>query len=311
LTFATLGVTHKLHHIKDEENLTKLSFTTSGSGMILSFHPIIEAHRNIICAGRPPDEGDLRAIRQADAVILPQGCSETLYRMACKNCPRVFPNLDIRFDYPGKGGQIRLFRRLGIAHPMTRTYAELDAFRRDAAPVDYPAVVKLDWGGQGETVFRVDDPGDLDAALRRVAAYETSGQKGFLIQQYIPCGQRSLRVAVIGSRMMSYWRSQPAAERFGTSVAGGAVIDPHADPELQAAGREVVLDFCRRTGLQLAGFDFIFYEKDHRDGPREPLMLEINYFFGRTGLGGSDGYYNLFEEEVDKWLATAGMDRTT
>jgi ribosomal protein S6--L-glutamate ligase len=38
-------------------------------------------------------------------------------------------------------------------------------------------------------------------------------------------------------------------------------------------------------------------------------MLEINYFFGRTGLGGSDGYYRLFEAEVDKWLAAAGLNR--
>lgn len=277
--------------------------------MIVSFHPIIEAHRNIICAGRPPDDDDLQAIRRAEAVILPQGCSEALYRLARRHCSHVFPNLDVRFDYPGKSGQIQLFRRLGVAHPMTRTYSSLDAFDRDGASVDYPAVVKLDWGGQGETVFRVDHSRDLEDALQQVEAYESSGQKGFLIQQYIPCGQRALRVVVIGSRIMSYWRRQPAAERFGTSVAGGAVIDRHADPELQAAGRDVVRDFCGRIGLQLAGFDFIFDEKDHHGGSREPLMLEINYFFGRTGLGGSEGYYRLFEAEVDQWLTAAGLNR--
>jgi ribosomal protein S6--L-glutamate ligase len=277
--------------------------------MILSFHPIIETDQNIICAGRLPDDNDLQAIRRADAVILPQGCSEALYRMARNSCSRVFPNLDVRFDYPGKGGQISLFRRLGIVHPMTRTYADLHDYRRDAAPMDYPAVVKLDWGGQGETVFRVDDPEELDSALMRVAAYESSGQKGFLIQEYITCGQRSLRAAVIGSSILSYWRRQPAAERFGTSVAGGAVIDRNADPDLQAAAREVVREFCGRTGLQLAGFDFIFDEKDHPGGSINPLMLEINYFFGRSGLGGSEAYYRLFETEVDQWLAAAGLNR--
>lgn len=278
--------------------------------MILSFHPIIEAHRNIICAGRPPDDDDLQAIRQSDAVILPQGCSEALYRMARRHCSNVFPNLDVRFDYPGKGGQIRLFRRLGTAHPRTRIYSSLDAFHRDAASMDYPAVVKLDWGGQGETVFRVDHPQALDQVLQQVAAYESSGQKGFLIQEYIPCGQRALRVAVIGTRILSYWRRQPAAERFGTSVAGGAVIDHHDGPEMQAAAREVVQGFCDRTGLQLAGFDFIFSEQGRHGGSGEPLMLEINYFFGRTGLGGSEGYYRLFAAEVDKWLAAAGLSRS-
>jgi ribosomal protein S6--L-glutamate ligase len=277
--------------------------------MILSFHPIIEAHRNIICAGRLPDNGDLLAIRQAEAVILPQGCSEVLYRMAKRHCARVFPNLDVRFDFPGKSGQIQLFRRLGVTHPETRTYSGLDAFRRGASPVDFPVVVKLDWGGQGETVFRVNRSGELEEVLERVAAYESSGQKGFLIQHYIPCGQRALRVVVIGSRIRSYWRLQPASDRFGTSVAGGAIVDHHADPGLQSAARDVVRSFCDRTGLQLAGFDFIFNDQDHRAGATEPLMLEINYFFGRTGLGGSDGYYRLFEAEVDKWLAAAGLNR--
>ena len=90
--------------------------------MILSFHPIIEAHENIICAGRLPDDSDLSAIKRADAVILPQGCSEVLYRMARLNCPHVFPNLDVRFDFPGKRGQIQLFRKLGIEHPRTEIF---------------------------------------------------------------------------------------------------------------------------------------------------------------------------------------------
>jgi ribosomal protein S6--L-glutamate ligase len=275
--------------------------------MILSFHPIIEADRNIICAGRPPGEDDLQAIRQAAAVILPQGCSEALYRMARRHCARVFPNLDVRFDYTGKSGQIRLFERLGIAHPETRTYSDLDAFGRDADPVEYPAVVKLDWGGQGETVFTVNQERELEAVLGRVAAYESSGQKGFLLQRYIPCGRRALRVVVIGTQSRSYWRVQPSAGGFGTSVAGGAVIDYHADPELQSAAREVVRDFCSRTGLELAGFDFIFSEQGGAGETAEPLMLEINYFFGRTGLGGSEGYYRMLEAAVDQWLAAAGL----
>jgi ribosomal protein S6--L-glutamate ligase len=276
--------------------------------MILSFHPIIEADRNIICAGRQPDDNDLQAIRRADAVILPQGCSEALYRMARRNCFRVFPNLDVRFDYPGKSGQICLFRRLGVAHPGTRIYSGLDAFSRDTAPVEYPAVVKLDWGGQGETVFRVNDARDLDEALHRVAAYESSGQKGFLIQQYIPCGRRALRVVIVGTRILSYWRQQPETRQFGTSVAGGAIIDHHANPEMQKAARNVVRDFSIQTDLQLAGFDFIFSNQSRFAGAGEPLMLEINYFFGRTGLGGSESYYHLFETEVKKWLTAVEVN---
>ncbi len=275
--------------------------------MILSFHPIIEADRNIIVAGRQPDENDLDAIRQADAVILSQGCSENLYRMARRNCDHVFPNLDVRFDYPGKSGQIDLFSKLGIAHPRTRSYPSLAAFHQHPVPVEFPAVVKLDWGGQGETVFKVTGSRELDAALQRAAAFELSGQRGFLVQEYIPCGQRALRVVVIGTRILSYWRLQRGAGQFGTSVAHGAAIDHGADPDFQAAARTIVQDFCKQTGLQLAGIDFIFDEHDRDAGAIEPLMLEINYYFGRTGLGGSDAYYQMLADEVDKWLTASGV----
>jgi ribosomal protein S6--L-glutamate ligase len=274
--------------------------------MILSYHPIIEADRNIICAGRAPAAADLSAIRQADAVILPQGCSEALYRMARANCPRVFPNLDVRFDHPGKRGQIQLFAQLDIAHPPTRSYPCVAAFHQAHDPIEYPVVIKLDWGGQGDTVFKADHREDLDQALRQAAASEASGQCGFLVQQYIPCGQSSLRVVAIGARLISYWRRQETPGRFGTSVAGGARIDHEADPGRQAAGRLVTADFCRRTGLQLAGFDFIFRADDPRPAP---LMLEINYYFGRSGLGGSQAYYRLLAEEVDAWLAGLGLGR--
>ena len=46
--------------------------------MIVSFHPLFEADKNIICAGREPGADDLAAIKAAEAVILPQGCRQSL-----------------------------------------------------------------------------------------------------------------------------------------------------------------------------------------------------------------------------------------
>jgi ribosomal protein S6--L-glutamate ligase len=31
-------------------------------------------------------------------------------------------------------------------------------------------------------------------------------------------------------------------------------------------------------------------------------MLEINYFFGRRGLGGSDAYYKVLKREIQNWI---------
>lgn len=272
--------------------------------MILSFHPIIEADKNIICAGRLPDGNDLAAIKQADAVILPQGCTEDLYRMARQNCPHVFPNLDIRFDFPGKRGQIELFRHHGVNHPRTQMYDSVASFHQSSQMTVFPKVVKLDWGGQGETVFKVGNPTELDDVLKQVKSYESTGQKGFLVQEFIPHGGRSLRVVVIGSLLISYWRLQSADKDFGTSVTDGATIDHDAHPILQKSARNAARQLCVRTGLQLAGLDYIFNENGGTAESSQPLILEINYYFGRTGLGGSGRYYEILSQEVDAWLST-------
>jgi ribosomal protein S6--L-glutamate ligase len=107
---------------------------------------------------------------------------------------------------------------------------------------------------------------------------------------------------VVGRRRIAYWRIQPDPDRFGASLAAGGRMDTDADPHLQAAARHVVDDLCRRTGLQLAGFDLFFDTRSLSQGRIEPLMLEINYFFGRAGLGGSEGYYRILEAEVSAWL---------
>ncbi len=278
--------------------------------MILSYHPIIEGDENIICAGRAPDEGDRAAIARAAAVILPQGCGAALYNLARANCPHVFPNLDIRFSYPGKRGQITLFRELGVAHPPTELFGSLAEFDPHACAIRLPAVIKLDWGGEGQTVFRVCDPAALAAALARVGACESTGQGGFLAQQLIAGQHRSLRVTAIGARRIAYWRIQTAPERFGTSVAAGARIDHEADPHLQAAAVAVVDQFCRQTGLQLAGFDFLFDSQALQAGRVQPLLLEINYFFGRRGLGGSEAYYRVLRAEIDHWLLGLGLKQS-
>lgn len=273
--------------------------------MIISFHPLFEADRNIICAGREPGADDLAAIKSATAVVLPQGCRQSLYEMAVDNCRHVFPNYDTRFGFPGKIGQIRLFQTNGTAHPHAETYTSLDDFRRQhgEAPKDIaselPCVFKFDWGGEGETVYLINSREDLQDALKRAADFEHSGHKGFLLQEYVPTGGRTLRVSVIGRTLISYWRIQQNSDGFMSSVSRGARIDATLEPERQMVAKVFVKNLCTKTGINLAGFDVIFapvrkYIK--------PLMLEINYFFGRRGLGGSEAYYEILKREIKNWL---------
>jgi ribosomal protein S6--L-glutamate ligase len=274
--------------------------------MIVSFHPLFEADKNILCAGRQPNGEDLAAIKAAKAVVLGQGCYQSLYEMARANCPNVFPNYDAKFKYPGKTGQIKLFREINAKHPSSEIYSNIASFPKryrqnpEQLPSGYPIVFKLDWGGGGDTVYLVNSAEQLQKILKIAAGFEKSGQAGFLLQEYIASGNKTLRVVVIGNRFISYWRVQQNIGDFYTNLSKGAVIDSEAEPGLQHKAVAVVKELCQKTGINLAGLDVLFSSEDE-DPP--PLLLEINYFFGRKGLGGSEAYYKILQKEIQAWLA--------
>lgn len=273
--------------------------------MILSFHPCFEADKNIICAGRKPDSGDLAAIKSAHAVILPQGCYKSMYYMARDNCAHVFPNYDARFKYPDKIGQIRLFQKKKVSHPKTVIFRNADSFinhcgKSSARPsFDFPFVFKFDWGGEGENVYLIKSAEDLQEVLQKAVTYERTGQEGFLIQEYIPSQNRSLRVVVINRKIITYWRVLKNREGFCSNLSQGAVIDFDSDPDLQELAAFSVKNFCKQAKINLAGIDILFSSELQI---KEPLFLEINYFFGRQGLGGSEKYYELLIPEIRSWI---------
>ncbi|MFP3980547.1 MAG: RimK family alpha-L-glutamate ligase [Desulfobacterales bacterium] len=273
--------------------------------MILSFHPCYIGDENRLCAGRDPDEQDRARMRAARAVILPQGCRRSLFEAAAANCARVFPDYRARFAWPDKTGQIRLFRHCGLPHPETAVFDTLAQYRdcqpRGELPAgfDPPFVFKYNGAGEGDNVWRVDHLQAFQRLLSMSEQWESTGQYGFLIQEYIETGGRCLRVAVIGDTLVSYWRIQQTPGNFRTAAALGADIDHLAFPELQAAGKQQVRRLCAHTGINLAGVDLIFSETHPGRGP---LMLEINYFFGRRGLGGSERFYEMLCREIDRWI---------
>jgi len=278
--------------------------------MILSYHPCFEADKNRLCAGRKPGTDDLAAILAADAVILPQGCYESLYTMARNNCKHVFPNFDAKFKYKGKIGQTRLFQNINAAHPKTEIHLNMDAFSKyygsspEKPSFDFPFVFKFDWGGDGDHVYLIQSVENFSNVLEIARKYETSGQKGFIIQEYIPANNRSLRVVVIGRTIVSYWRIQRNTDHFLSNVAKGAMIDYDSDHDLQKTAITSVKNFCSQTRINLAGFDILFSSKKK---VKTPLFLEINYFFGRQGLGGSANFYDILTKEIMKWIENLGL----
>lgn len=280
--------------------------------MILSYHPCFVGDENRLCAGRQPDQSDHEIIARADAVILPQGTPRRLYEIARENCPHVFPNYDARFHYPGKSGQIQLFRKNGAPHPPTLIFRNVSEYPahgetpRLPTGLSHPCIFKFDWGGEGENIIFIQTPEDLASALETAEKYEKTGQRGFLLQSYIPSTSRSLRVVIIEQKMISYWKVQENPDSVCAGVTKGAIIDPDSDPDLQQTGIEMVETLCRQTEINLAGFDLLFPEGNHN---RQPLFLEINYFFGRKGLGGSERFYRGLTHEILNWIDRNGLPR--
>lgn len=279
--------------------------------MILSFHPCYVAHENRLCAGRNPDETDLQLMRSAEAVILPQGCRRTLFEAARQSCTRIFPDYTARFAWPDKTGQSRMFLHFQAPHPKTAVFdslADLDYKCKSdpsLAGFDFPFVFKYNGPGEGANVWLVKEPQTFFRLLNQAAAWEKTGQYGFVLQQYIQTQGRSLRVAVIGNTIVSYWRIQQFSESFHASAAHGARLDHTAFAGRRAAAEKQVRRFCTQAGINLAGFDLIFSETHPED--KRGLFLEVNYFFGRRGLGGSEKFYSLLCAEIDNWLKQTGL----
>ena len=278
--------------------------------MILSFHPMIEGNVNRLCAGRDPGPEDLATMEKATAILLPQGCRETLYQAARQRCPLVFPNYDARFDYPGKSGQIKLFREYGLMHPESLAFADSADFRQQFPTLDElritpPLMVKRNWGGEGQGVFPAPDLPALERVLDMLKRTESGSQNGFLIQQFISTRSRVLRVAVIGRLFKTYWRVMaPSAEpciKAGLSLGGR--LDFNSDPDLMQAAEAAASRLCRATGINLAAFDILFTNDKEVAPPETPIFLEINYFFGRRGIGGSEALYALLRKAICDWLA--------
>ncbi|MBF0118317.1 MAG: ATP-grasp domain-containing protein [Desulfobacterales bacterium] len=266
--------------------------------MILSFHTCFEADDNRICAGRDPNEDDITAIKKAHAVILPQGCRESLYVAAKKNCANVFPNYDMRFAYKGKLGQTKLFQELNINHPKTKIFPDINSLNIDSH-MDFPFVLKFDWGGEGDGVFFINSKEDWELAFKRIITFEKEGRHGFLIQEFIPEGNSSVRVVVIGGAFFSYFRVQKNKDCYYSNISKGGYIDFDYNPALQDQCISLAQMFCSKTGINLAGFDFIFSSEFS-----PPFFLEINYFFGRQGLGGGETFYKILNSEINNWIKT-------
>ncbi len=274
--------------------------------MIASLHPCISKDINILCAGRLLTERERNRLKKARAVIVPQGVTAEVYRDCRRLVPQVFPNYDLRFPLEGKVGDNLLFQYHQVPHPKTIILESQEALFENYPDLDvlptllsgYPLVLKADSGGEGALVFLVHSKQELLKALDWLPRRGHSSE-GFVLQERIDHGGKDLRVVVLFDTLYAYWRVQPNPDIFLTNQSQGARIVYGGDLSLKQQGIEAVKAFCALTGINLAGFDLLF---DRKGNSSIPLFLEINYYFGRKGLGGSLRFYELLNQAVDRWL---------
>ncbi len=243
------------------------------------------------------DEELLNLLAQAKAVIFPQVVPQELYFLCRDLGVRVFPNYDLRFKYPGKIGQILLFKALDLPHPETICLPKIAALgdhpggRRVEWP-KFPFVLKGNYGHEGREIFLIERETDLEEALRVFKQLEKEGRFGFLIQEFIP-SPYDLRVIVCGKRLIPVWRALEGS--FKSNLAQGGRLIPCPDQALEDKALALAQTLVQKGGLNLAAIDFLIKDQT-------PLLNEINYVFGRRALGGSDSFYALWEEAVREFI---------
>ncbi|MCU0586560.1 MAG: hypothetical protein MUF52_00240 [Syntrophobacteraceae bacterium] len=265
----------------------------------VSFHPGIPLDVNLPVFSPVDDPGIQCLLQDATGVLLPSYVTPRRYAMITRWCRSWFPRLDTRFKSCGKTAQIQLFRRQGIRHPESVIFRDAEELQRYAAMADppggYPCVLKGDTGGGGSTVFPVRSPKDLSRCLQRLPH-----DRPMLLQRWVDHGGMDLRVVVYGKQAVSYFRIGDG--QFYNNVCRGGRLDHEGWPELRRKGVEAVRAFCHAVAIDVAGLDLMFPDS----GP--PVFVEINFHFGRKGLGGSSGHRKYWLQAVQAWRASCLPD---
>ncbi|MGC8493054.1 MAG: ATP-grasp domain-containing protein [Syntrophobacteraceae bacterium] len=258
----------------------------------VSFRPEVEMEENLPPLAALEDPRTIELLRKAAGVLLPSHVSPWRYEGITVHARDWFPRLDVQFHCRGKTRQVHLFDRMGVRRPETlvfQTPAELgDYLSRCGSPWGYPFVLKGDLGGGGDTVFPIYEAQETAEYLEKLPR-----DAPLLIQKWVGHGGKDLRVVIYGDQAVSYFRV--GGGRFYNNVCRGGKVDHEGWPELQQKGVEAALAFSRNAAIDIAGFDLMFPD----DGA--PVFIEVNFHFGRKGLGGRSAHERYVSMAIERW----------
>jgi ribosomal protein S6--L-glutamate ligase len=268
----------------------------SGGKMVpyfVSFYPQVPMEENLSVFQSLDVPGVQRLLTEAAGVVIPRYILPSRYETIIKLARHWFPRLRAKHVYEGKTRQVMLFRELNIRHPESLLFessAELMRyFNSEGVPWEYPLVLKGDLGGGGSAVFPIYRHEDVSRHIGKIPS-----DQPMLLQRWVEHGGKDLRVVTYGQDLaVSYFRV--GGGQFYNNVCRGGRMDHDGWPEQQAKGIEASQALCRRAMIDIAGFDLMFPDEG------EPVFVEINFNFGRKGLGGLAGHRKYEFEAVRKW----------
>ncbi len=140
-------------------------------------------------------------------------------------------------------------------------YCKKDFLRKSIELLGLPLIIKEAYGSFGQQVYLASSYAEAEKIV------EGLGCKEFLLQEYVQSSHgRDVRVNVVGERVISAMLRYNEND-FRSNISNGGSMRPISLTKKQ---EEVAINACKAIGLDFAGVDILFSEKD------EPIVCEVN-----------------------------------
>ncbi len=157
---------------------------------------------------------------------------------------------------------VRALGNSGLPIPETLAGSDPESLAEAAhTRLGYPVVVKQRRSRMGVGVIKCDGRDQLEAVL------DTLWRLGdeFVVQRFHPAAGSSLRLMVVGERVVAGARFTAQPGEWRSNAARGGVVEVHRPSEVEA---RLAISAAAALGLGHCGVDLL-------QGP-EPLILEVN-----------------------------------
>lgn len=140
-------------------------------------------------------------------------------------------------------------------------YSRLAFFNTAEKALGYPMVLKEAYGSFGQQVYLAHNREEAEKIIIRM------GYKDFIMQKFIATSRgRDIRVNVVGGKVIASMLRYNEND-FRSNISNGGKMQPCT---LTPAQEEAALSACRALGMDFAGVDVMFGQKD------APIICEVN-----------------------------------